>query len=458
MLGTNLRRSKFSWLLAVLTSCALLLTLTPPAHAEPIIRDPKNIEVLVNKKYPLSPLTYAPSDLVNFPGTTRKLRAVASSQLEKLFAGASAAGHYLRVTSAYRSYSQQASLYNSYVQKYGYTYANRISAKPGYSEHQTGLAVDVGLASGSCGFLACFGDTAAGKWVAKYAYRYGFVIRYPKGYESTTGYTYEPWHLRYVGTARALELRSLAVPTLEHYYDGARRAIPNAAALNRVESGNVLSAPAQFDGSWGASISIASAIGSSNPTVQTVDWNADDVLDVVWLSPGGRLYVLPGNRSGGFGTKFIAARGLGGTDIAAGRFVSSRPLPELAVRGTDGVVRKYARSGNALAASPTVLRKVSETARISAADWNNDGKLDLLASASAATVAYLGTGTGAVSSTATATNSRLAGATNLRRVNGAHGPGSMGYLVQKENTIYYYKRGTTSLSTAVFMSTGQLAK
>lgn len=458
MWGHKKIRSVRSWLVAFFASVAIVLTLTPPASAAVIIRDPNNIEVFVNKKYPLSPVTYAPKDLVTVPGTTRKLRSVTNAQLQKLFAGATAAGHSLRVTSAYRSYAEQATLYNSYVKQYGAAYANRISAKPGYSEHQTGLAVDIGLASGSCGFLACFGDTAAGKWVAANAYRYGFVIRFPKGYEGTTGYTYEPWHLRYVGTARALELRSLAVPTLEHYYDGARRAIPNAAALTRVASGNVLSAPSAFNGTWGSASTVVNRIGSSNPAVQTVDWNADGTLDVLWLSPAGRIYVLLGNRSGGFGTAIMVTRGLAGADIAAGKFVSSRALPELAVRGSDGVVRKYARNGNFLAGSPTTLKTVSATARISAADWNNNGTVDLLVSTPTSTVAYLGNGAGTVAAAATATSSRLAGATNVRRVNGASGPETSGYLAQQGNNIYYYQRGATSLASGVLVGTGQLSK
>lgn len=455
---TTQKPTLLSTVLAVFVSLALTLTLTPPAQAATIIRDPNNVEVLVNKTQPLSPLTYVPPDLVTYPGTTRKLRSITSTQLQKLFAGAAAAGHSLRVTSAYRSYSEQASLYNSYVAKYGVTYANRISAKPGYSEHQTGLTADIGLASGTCGFLACFGDTAAGKWVAANAYRYGFVIRYPRGYEATTGYMYEPWHLRYVGVKRALELRSLAVPTLEHYYDGVRRAIPNTAALTRVVSGNLLASPSAFNGTWGAATTAVSRMGTGNSAVQSVDWNSDGILDVMWVSGAGRLYVLLGNRYGGFGTAIMITRGLAGTDFVADKFVTSRALPELAVRGADGKVRKYSRNGNFLAGSPTILRTVATTARISAADWNNDRAVDLLVNTPAATVAYLGSGTGTVSASATSTNGRLSGVTNVRRVNGASGPGTSGYLAQKGSTIYYYQRGATSLATGVVVGTGQLAK
>ncbi|MBD4644500.1 D-alanyl-D-alanine carboxypeptidase family protein, partial [Xanthomonas citri pv. citri] len=78
--------------------------------------------------------------------------------------------------------------------------ADRVSARPGYSEHQTGLAWDVGdAATPTCDLEACFGDTAAGRWVAAHAAEHGFVIRYPAGAEDETGFAHEPWHLRYVG-------------------------------------------------------------------------------------------------------------------------------------------------------------------------------------------------------------------------------------------------------------------
>lgn len=459
-MGENTRkRTLLSRISAITASAVLALSLAGPASAATIIRDPENVEVLVNKVYPLSPLNYVPSDLVTVPGTSRQLRATTSSQLMKLFYGARSAGHYLRVTSAYRSYSYQVSLYNSYVRQYGSAYANRIAAKPGYSEHQTGLAVDVGLASGSCGLQACFGSTAAGKWVAANAYRYGFVIRYPKGYESTTGYTYEPWHLRYVGTQRALELRSLSVLTLEHYYDGVSRAIPNAAALVTVDSLNVKAAAAKFNGTWDAIPSISTTLHTASLTTQSIDWNADGVLDVLWLSPGSRVYVRLGTKTGGFTSPIIVARGFSGSDVVAAKFVSSRKLPELAVRDANGVVRKYARSGNGvLTTSYTVMRQISPTARIGAADWNHDGAQDLLALTGTSTVAYLGNGYGSVNVSPSATHYRFAKATTIRRVDGAFGPGTRGYFAEIAGNVYYFKRGASSVASGFWVGEGQLAK
>ena len=89
--------------------------------------------------------------------------------------------------------------YSNYVKTYGQAAADTFSAKPGHSEHQTGLAVDLTTADQYCRLERCFGDTAAGKWLAANTPAYGFILRYPDGKEAATGYTYEPWHFRYVG-------------------------------------------------------------------------------------------------------------------------------------------------------------------------------------------------------------------------------------------------------------------
>ncbi|NKX51340.1 M15 family metallopeptidase, partial [Arthrobacter deserti] len=178
-------------------SATPLLPSPPAAAAEPV-RDAGDIRVFVNKSHPLSPLKYKPADLARAAGTGYLLRKEAAGQLARFFSGARAAGHRLAVVSAYRSYGQQSALYSSYVRQFGRAYADSISARPGYSEHQTGLAVDVGQAGAACRLSACFGSTPEGRWVAKNAYKYGFIVRYPKGQQKVTGYTYEPWHLRYV--------------------------------------------------------------------------------------------------------------------------------------------------------------------------------------------------------------------------------------------------------------------
>lgn len=187
--------------------------------------DSSSIWVIVNKKHQLSPKDYVPSDLVfpsvaaRVPGDeTMKMRSDAAKALESLFAGAKGAGLKLMISSAYRSYYNQLALYNSYVKSMGQAATDTQSARAGYSEHQTGLAVDVEPSTRKCEVDPCFADTPEGKWLAANAYKYGFIIRYPDGKEDTTGYIYEPWHIRYVGTDLSTEMKNESVTTLEDFF------------------------------------------------------------------------------------------------------------------------------------------------------------------------------------------------------------------------------------------------
>jgi D-alanyl-D-alanine carboxypeptidase len=110
------------------------------------------------------------------------------------------------IGSAYRSAATQDQLFNRYVATAGYQEADKYSAHPGHSEHQTGLAVDISTTSQQCYLSECFIGTADGQWLAENAYKYGFTLRYPKGKELTTGYNFEPWHYRYVGIGLATAL------------------------------------------------------------------------------------------------------------------------------------------------------------------------------------------------------------------------------------------------------------
>ena len=92
-----------------------------------------------------------------------------------------------------------------------------LSARPGHSEHQTGLAVDIAAPDSTCSLQQCFAETAARRWAAENAYRFGFIVRYPSGATPTTGYAYEPWHLRYVGSDIAGGMRSDNAATLEEF-------------------------------------------------------------------------------------------------------------------------------------------------------------------------------------------------------------------------------------------------
>ena len=119
--------------------------------------------------------------------------------------------------SGFRSYEYQTTLYNNYVNRDGKEAADRYSARPGHSEHQTGLAFDIGEKSQQDLWLtADFGETPAGKWLADNAHNYGFILRYPEGKEDVTGFMYESWHFRYLGVENATEVKNTGL-TLEEY-------------------------------------------------------------------------------------------------------------------------------------------------------------------------------------------------------------------------------------------------
>lgn len=187
--------------------------------------DPTSIWVIVNKPLPLNPIDYAPKDLVTpnvplrVPGNeSMQVRAVTAGALKKLFAGAKDAGYNLMLSSGYRSYTYQVNLYDGYVQNSSKAEADKTSARPGHSEHQTGLAADIEPASKNCEVETCFADTPEGKWLAANAYKYGFIIRYPADKVDVTGYDYEPWHVRYVGVDLATEMHDTGVKTLEEFF------------------------------------------------------------------------------------------------------------------------------------------------------------------------------------------------------------------------------------------------
>lgn len=171
-----------------------------------------SLTVVVNKKHKL-PSTYVPSTVPVAGGT---LRTETASAFNTMVNGASSTGVSLAYGSGYRSYTKQEQLYTSYVARDGQAAADTYSARPGHSEHQTGLAVDV--KGSSCYLETCFANTVEGKWIAANAQNYGFIIRYPKGKESITAYQYEPWHLRYLGITDAIAVYNSG-KTLEEYYN-----------------------------------------------------------------------------------------------------------------------------------------------------------------------------------------------------------------------------------------------
>ncbi len=147
------------------------------------------------------------------------LRPDAADAVERMFAAAQADGVGLTVVSAYRSYTDQESTYAYWVRQYGNAaLAETISARPGYSEHQTGLAVDVGQDDGTCTLATCFSGTTSAQWTSANAAAYGFIVRYPQGFDGITGYSWEPWHLRYVGPEVAGAMQAGNIATFEEYF------------------------------------------------------------------------------------------------------------------------------------------------------------------------------------------------------------------------------------------------
>ena len=181
--------------------------------------------VVVNKHRPLSPLDFEPqvreiqsSDSLD-SSRGLELREVAAAALEQLAAEMYFQGvGQIFVNSAYRSFEYQSELFVEKVGQYGEAEALLRSAKAGHSEHQTGLAVDVSVPAQGCAIMQCFGDTVAGKWIAENAWKYGYVVRYEQDTTSVTGYTYEPWHLRYVGKDISRMYSEDGIHTLEEFW------------------------------------------------------------------------------------------------------------------------------------------------------------------------------------------------------------------------------------------------
>lgn len=162
--------------------------------------------LIVNKTYSL------PSN--HNPGVDKWAQQAANAMVSQ----AEKQGISLTAFSTFRSYSYQQELYNSYVRKHGVVKANRFSAKPGYSEHQTGLAFDFGGNDRSKWLEESFETTREAKWLLANASDYGFILRYPKGKEKITGYMYEPWHYRYLGSDLAKKVKKSG-KTLEEYVE-----------------------------------------------------------------------------------------------------------------------------------------------------------------------------------------------------------------------------------------------
>lgn len=178
---------------------------------------PNKTHILINKYIKL-PNNYIPDNLENldtsYSRDGMKLVKVAKDMLEKMVNQAKNDGYIIRVMSSYRSYDYQVKLYNEYKRADGEKEADKYSARPGFSEHQTGLCIDIddGIKP-----YTSFAKSKSYKWMQNNSYKYGFIERYPEGKEHITGYDYEAWHYRYVGKNIAKYIHDNSI-TFDEYY------------------------------------------------------------------------------------------------------------------------------------------------------------------------------------------------------------------------------------------------
>lgn len=185
--------------------------------------DPERLWVVVNKATPLVPVDFAPAALGAVPmqATTRsdRVREDVGAAIAALGEAAQAAdAGRIGVNNGYRSFSLQGATYSAYVRAEGEDVANAGSAKPGHSEHQTGLALDIVACDDRCGSIESFGETTQASWVAEHAWEFGFIVRYEAEGSPVTGYAPEPWHLRYVGPELARAYHEGGFRTLEEFF------------------------------------------------------------------------------------------------------------------------------------------------------------------------------------------------------------------------------------------------
>ena len=198
--------------LMALAAAGVMMVSTPLDTAAPH-NDVDGLLFLANRQWLVSK-TYRPGlREADVPGQVRNMRPDAAAALEEMFAACKAdIGVTLRSVSGFRSYEKQNTIYNNKVSSTGSKKkADEYVARPGASEHQLGLAMDVGQSSSS-GLTASFGSTAGGKWVREHCWEYGFILRYEQDWEDVTGYKYEPWHVRYVGKEFAANIYEDPMP------------------------------------------------------------------------------------------------------------------------------------------------------------------------------------------------------------------------------------------------------
>lgn len=213
--------------LATPTSTAVATPIPTLSPTPSPISNASSLTVVVNKKRPLNPINYAPANLVKPVFDTGAASnpfglslAKPAAKAIKLMANAmkAAGAGTLILESTYRSYSDQTAVHAKDVAKYGLAVGENLAARPGYSEHQTGLAADVGAVGfDSCRIRVCFAKTAPGMWLAANSWQFGFILRYPDGQTAITGYQFEPWHYRYIGVDLSTAMHNAGYKTLERF-------------------------------------------------------------------------------------------------------------------------------------------------------------------------------------------------------------------------------------------------
>lgn len=196
------------------------------------IEDVEALPLLVNK-YHYLPEDYTPKDMVYWQ-SGEQLGTAAASAFLRLQSGAREVGHQIDITTAYRSISRQESLYQTLVAQGSVETADKQAARPGYSEHHTGNALDIYAINEE----GSFAQTAAYRWLADNSWQYGYIIRYPQGKEEITGYQFEPWHITYVGEETAQIMHEQGIETLEEY------------VATRVQDDNNEPQTVEEDGDW----------------------------------------------------------------------------------------------------------------------------------------------------------------------------------------------------------------
>lgn len=175
--------------------------------------------ILVNKFHYLDK-SFAPDDIVDIKNWyaygENEIRKTVYEQFRSMYNAAAKEDLKLIITSSYRDYGFQETLWNRYANQKGEEWADSVAARPGYSEHQTGLSLDI-VTDGEGSSMSTFEKTDEFKWLSRNAHKYGFILRYPKGKEDITGYSYESWHYRYVGIETAAKIHDLGI-TFDEYY------------------------------------------------------------------------------------------------------------------------------------------------------------------------------------------------------------------------------------------------